>query len=132
MKKLIFIIIVICFPLSSANAKTKLYWIDKGITVLAFIGNPYSQNIIPIKLTSSKKQKIRLFHKKSGPGIYAFYLKGLSIKNKHGQIKTVTKRGFFLVKRSQTRLHEYKRKYSMKNRTQYKKQKVFPYYLYEK
>lgn len=132
MKKLIFIIVVICFLSPSVHAKTKFYWVDKGIIVLAFIGNPYSQNVIPIKLTSSKKQRIRLFHKKSGPGIYAFYLKGFSVKNSHGQIKTVTKKGFFLVKRSQTRLHEYRRKYSMKYKTKQEKEEMIPDYLYEK
>jgi len=93
------------------------YWIGPNVTVLTFIGNPYSLDLKPIKLVTYKKQRITLFHKNSGPGIYAFLLPDLivlGIDNKRTKVKT---NGYFLVKKKQISKTYWLKKTSMKYKT---------------
>ena len=119
--KFISMIIIICFTLSTGssayNKKERIYWIDEGITVLVFIGNPHSLKLTPVKMTTYKKQVIKLFHKRSGPGVYAFYLPGFVSKDVFGKRSIVSDDGFFMVKRRFIRSTEYKKKISMKYKT---------------
>jgi len=114
------LIIIICFSLvtgsSAAYKKKKVYWIDKGITVLAFIGDPHSLKLTPVRFKTYEKQVIKLFHKKSGPGIYAFYLPGLKVRDMFGGKRIITN-GYFMVKKRFIRSTEYKKKVSMKHKT---------------
>jgi len=131
MAKLILIFIFFfSFMLAHSDSAKKIYWIDEDITVLTFLGNPYSKNVTPIKVTTSKKQKIYLFHKKSGPGIYAFYLEGLSTKNQFGMTIVMDKKGFFLAKSKEVRLSRYKKKISMKYTSREKIQRQKPKEIY--
>ena len=98
-------------------AKKQIYWIDEGITVLAFLGDIYSADVKPVKFTMYEKQKIRLFHKKSGPGIYAFHLPGTVVKGYEGKKVTVEDDGYFLVKATIVRKNQFKTKQSMKRET---------------
>ena len=121
MIKYISIIIIMCFVLSTGssayNKKKKVYWIDKGVTVLAFIGNPHSLKLHPVRFTTYKKQVIKLFHKKSGPGIYAFYLPGFAAKDIFGGERIIPYDGYFMVKKRFIRSPEDKKKISMKHKT---------------
>ena len=114
-------IIIICLALvtgsSAYNKREKVYWIDKGITVLVFIGNPHSLKLTPVRMITYKKQVIKLFHKKSGPGIYAFYLPGFVSKDIFGRERIITYDGYFMVKRRFIRSTEYKKKISLKHKT---------------
>lgn len=126
MKKII-TAVVICFILAITNSclsktdEEQYYWIDKWVTVLGFVGDPNSLNFTPVKFITYRKQRIKLFHKKSGPGLYAFYLPNLLIQNEYGLENSVWRNGFFVVKKSQVRLHKYANKISLK----YKSRKEF-------
>jgi len=98
-------------------AKKQTYWVDEGVTVLVFLGNIHSLDFKPVKFTMYEKQKIRLFHKKSGPGIYAFHLPGTTIKGHQGKKITVEEDGYFLAKVKDIRKHEFKNKSSLKRKT---------------
>lgn len=100
-----------------ANARGDYYWIDANRSVLVFIGDPYSLNLETAKYTTYKKQRIKLFHKKSGPGIYAFDLEGLIIQGMFGKRFTVKEKGYFLAKKRYVRKNKYKKKASMKHKT---------------
>jgi hypothetical protein len=98
------IIMLICLGIlfigTSSFAKTKYYRIKKNTEVLVFLGVPGSNEVIPVKYTTARDQNIKLFHKRSGPGIYAFYLEDLLIKD--GSTEKVAKgQGYFLAKKRQ-------------------------------
>lgn len=94
-----------------------VYWIDKDVTVLAFVGHPHSLKVEPVKYTTFINQKVDLFHKKSGPGIYAFYLPGLVVKDSYGRPFKIRKEGYFLVKKRLLRKQRYEAKVSKKKET---------------
>jgi len=128
LKKIIIFIIVFIFSVCSAMSKrTNEYWIDKNVTVLAFIGSPVLSSSIPIRITTYEKQPIILLHKKSGRGIYAFYLKNLIVKGKHGRKHIIKKEGFFVVKKKLLSHSKFYPKASMKRKTKIKKKKGFNY-----
>ena len=112
----IVVFMVIYVTGSSASKERNVYWIDKGVPVLAFIGNPHSLKLKPVRFTTSEKQPINLFHKKSGPGIYAFYLPELAVQSTIGK-RTLSMDGYFLVKRRLVRTSQYKKKVSLKSKT---------------
>ena len=96
---IIVILIVVSVTSSSAESSLKgIYYISKNVKVLAFYGDPHSLNVTPLRLTSSERQKIRLFHKKSGPGIYAFYIEGFKYKT-DDDYEVVREKGYFLISR---------------------------------
>lgn len=114
--------IVVSFILStgsSAHHKNKrtTYWIDGNKTMLAFIGDPNSLKLTPVKFTTSKTQTIKLLHKKSGPGLWAFKLPGLVVKDSFGRERVVMNNGYILVKRRWIRSSEWKKKISLKYKT---------------
>jgi hypothetical protein len=119
MRKFIYLFtlaVLLIITLTAIAADSGLYWVDKNVTVLAFLGKPYSLNLDAVKYTTHQRQLIRLFHKRSGRGIYAFHLKGLVI-TKFGKRVTVKNEGYFLVKKNQIRKGYYKTKTSMKYQT---------------
>jgi hypothetical protein len=75
------------------------YRINKDVKVLAFVGKPSSLNTKAVQYTTAVKQYITLFHKRSGPNLYAFHLKGLIVKGKDGEPRTVKNDGFIVVKK---------------------------------
>jgi len=81
-----------------AKKSNDIYWVKKNVTVLVFIGDPNSLKLKTVQYTTSIKQRINLFHKKSGPGVYAFYLPGLIIVE-DGIIRKIKENGYFLVRR---------------------------------
>ena len=102
MKKfLLTILIVLVVSTTGSLAESRpegIYYISKNVKVLAFLGDPHSLNVTPLRLTSFEHQKIRLFHKKSGPGIYAFYIDGFRYKD-GDDYEVVREKGYFLVSR---------------------------------
>jgi hypothetical protein len=94
-----------------------VYWIDGGREVLAFVGDSGSSAVVPVKFKIANKQKIELMHKKSGPGLYAFYLHGLVVKDENGENKILTTDGFFIAKKRWLRTTFYKEKKSLKHQT---------------
>jgi hypothetical protein len=119
MKKLIYLftlLVLLTIGSTAIAADSGFYWIDKNVTVLAFLGNRYSLNLHPVKYTTYQRQLIRLFHKRSGGGIYAFHLRGLIISKSSRRV-TLKQEGYFLVKKSQIRKGYYKIKTSMKYQT---------------
>lgn len=101
MKKIIMLACVLGLLASSGTAiakKSNNYWIKKNVTVLVFIGEPNSLKLKTVKYTTSTKQRINLFHKRSGPGVYAFYLPGLIIVE-DGITRKIKQNGYFLVKK---------------------------------
>jgi len=122
MKQIIGIMLIITFisTLSfceDASAESGYYWIDKDVKVLVFIGNPHSLNLQLEKSTTYERQLVKLFHKRSGPGIYAFDLAGLIVRNMFGNRATIKDRGYFLAKRRHVNKHQYKKKTSIKEQT---------------
>ena len=120
LKRLVILIICISLlttPAFSKQNKIKHYWIDKGVPLLVFIGDPHSLDLQMVRMTTYEKQEIKLFHKKSGPGLYAFYLPGLVYKDDFGNKQTITKNGWFIAKKRLVRGTEYKIKQSMKKKT---------------
>ena len=114
MKKLICLFtLVVLLTISSTAiaADSGFYWIDENVTVLAFLGDHYSLNLHPTKYTTHRRQLIKLFHKRSGGGMYAFHLKGLVI-TKSGKAITLRNKGYFLIKKNQIRKGYYKIKTS--------------------
>lgn len=112
----IIVLLVSCLTLcGDASAKDHYYWINKNVTVLVFIGNPHGLEFEYERYTTSQSQRIKLFHKRSGYGIYAFHLTGLMIKGEDGPVE---KEGYFLVKKRHIRKDRYKIKQSMKLKTQ--------------
>ena len=98
-------------------AQTKEYWIDEGREVLAFIGDPSDLQVKPAKFKIAKTQKIRLIHKKSGPGVYAFDIKGVVILGENGRHHVIRVPGFIMVKAKYLRTTKYKKKESLKLKT---------------
>ena len=109
--------IILSLTLPANGAPNKQYWIDDGREVLAFIGDPDSLQTVVAKLTTFGKQKINLMHKKSGPGLYAFNLKGLEVKDELGQMIVIDMNGFFVAKKRWVRASKYKVKTSLKGET---------------
>lgn len=109
-------VLVMCGVLDAKDKEA--FWIDKDVTVLVFAGDPYSARVQPIKLTTFERQQITLFHKDSGPGIYAFFVKGLIIYGKTGKRAKAKIDGYFLAKRSQVsesyRLEQKAKKHQIK------------------
>jgi len=104
-------------PAFSKQKKTKHYWVDAGVTVLVFIGDPHSLDLQMVRMTTAEKQQIKLFHKRSGPGLYAFYLPGLVYKDDFGNKQITTKDGWFIAKKRLVRVSCYKIKSSLKAKT---------------
>lgn len=100
MKK--FFILVVCLSILSigapALASDTYYQIKKDIKVLAFIGDPNSRKCKPVRYTTAIDQKIKLLHKKSGPGVYAFYLEGLLVKGEDSMMSIINDQGYFLAR----------------------------------
>lgn len=109
-------LIILSLTLPSYGAQKREYWIDGGREVLAFIGDPGSNQTLVVKLTLGEKQKVKLFHKKSGPGLYAFDIYGLVVKN-NDDLSVLHMHGFFIAKKSWVRSTEWKEKISMKYKT---------------
>jgi hypothetical protein len=106
MKKIILILFAVMYlGIVKADAANKnlFYIIPKGTTVLAFIGDPHSLNVKPIRLTSYEDQNILIFHRKSGPGIWAFYLKGFSHLTSNGTKTIIPNDGYFMVSKRKIR-----------------------------
>lgn len=120
MKRLIILIICISLfnaPAFSKQKKTTNYWVGPGVTVLVFIGDPHSLDLQMVRMTTAEKQQIKLFHKRSGPGLYAFYLPGLVYKDDFGNKQTITKDGWFIAKKRLVRASRFKVKKSLKAKT---------------
>lgn len=118
--KLILMLIAISILMAGpayAKKKQRVYFLDKGITVLTFIGKKDSLRVTPVKLTSYESQQLHLFHKKSGPGVYAFHLEGFVYKNKHGFRKVSQQEGYFMVRKRHLRVSRFYEKRSMKYKT---------------
>lgn len=105
MKKIILILcIVLAFGVVKAYAGKSLFYIlPKGTPVLAFIGNPHSDELKPVRLTSFEDQTILLFHRKSGPGIWAFYLRGFSHLDPHKGKTIIAEQGYFIISKRKIR-----------------------------
>ena len=111
--------IIICLtltPESNAGNKQKMYWVDANVSVLAFIGDPHTLDLIPVRMTTYEKQSIQFFHKDSGYGMRAFYLTNLIIKSEEGR-RLVTDNGYFLIKLRHVRISKYKMKTSLKRKS---------------
>ena len=111
--------IIICLTItteSQAGNKQKTYWIDANVSVLAFIGDPNTLDLIPVRMTTYEKQVIQFFHGDSGYGVRAFYLPNLIIHSEEGR-KVVTDNGYFLIKLRHVKTFEYKIKSSLKRKT---------------
>jgi hypothetical protein len=120
------IITIILFTLTIAtfaycSEEPEYYWIDANRRLLAFVGNPYARVVKPVIFVTSERQKIQLFHTDSGPGIYAFFLKGLKVYKDYGVKGTVSDDGFFLAKSKWIRREQYEEKKSLKLETKVKK-----------
>lgn len=113
----IVISLILSTGISAKKNDRTIYWIDGGRTMLAFIGNPNSLKLKPVKFTTSRMQTIKLLHKKSGPGIWAFKLPGLVIVDSFGQERFVMTNGYILVKKKWIRSTKWKKKVSLKYRT---------------
>jgi hypothetical protein len=100
-----------------AHAESGYFWIDKDAKVLIFIGDPHRLNLKVAKSITYEKQRVKLFHKKSGPGIYAFDLAGLIVRNMFGDRATIKDKGYFLAKKRQVSKKQYGKKTSMKHKT---------------
>ena len=99
---LMIVIFVVCTTNSDAESGKSIHYLPKGVTVLAFIGNPVTLDLTPIRLTSYEDQVVLLFHKKSGRGIYAFYLEGFQYKTDDGY-EVIRDLGYFMVSRRKIR-----------------------------
>lgn len=98
-------------------AQNKDYWIDSDREVLTFIGDPTSLKTVVVKFKTSRKQKIRLIHKKSGPGLYAFNLYGLYVMDSNGKETVIRLQGMFVAKKRWLRTTNWKPKTSLKHKT---------------
>ncbi len=113
----IVVILNMCDIVDAVSKEDETYWIGANITVLTFLGNPHSHQLKPVKFTTAVKQKVKLFHKKSGRGIYAFYLMNLIVLDEEGKRKLVRANGYFLAKRRQVSTSYWLPKTSMKKKT---------------
>ena len=111
------LLIILSLTLPANSAQSKEYWIDGNRELLVFVGDPVTTRTVVGKLTTFGTQRIKLMHKKSGYGLYAFHLKGLEVKNDRGQMIVVDTHGFFIAKKSWIRSSEYKIKTSLKHKT---------------
>lgn len=90
---------IVCLYLSAnAEAADKYYTIKNDVKVLAFLGDPNSRRCKPIRYITGIEQKIKLLHNRSGPGVYAFYLEGLLVKDEEG-FHVVEEQGYFLARK---------------------------------
>lgn len=93
----VLIIIMVAVWVDWAHADDTYYRIQKDVRVLAFLGDPGSSRCTTTKYVTAIDQTVRLLHKKSGPGVYAFHLEGLMVKE--GSIMSVIKeQGYFLAR----------------------------------
>jgi hypothetical protein len=83
----------------TAFAEDDLYLIDKDVRLLAFVGPIGARVVKPVLYLTAVKQYITLLHQDSGPGIYAFYLKGTIVRDKNGEPITIPDDGFFIVRK---------------------------------
>lgn len=97
MKK-ICVVLFILLSFTGTSMSAQLYKIKGGTDILAFVGKPTSSNVKPVKYKIVRDQYVSLFHKRSGWGIYAFYLKGLKVYDERG-IYTTAPEGFFVIKK---------------------------------
>lgn len=111
------IILVFCMCDIVEAKEKETFWIRSNTTVLCFLGKPTGLDLKTIKLTTYKKQEVVLFHKDSGPGIYAFFIKGLVVFDDNGKDTKVKTVGYFLAKRSQVTKDFWFKKESMKYKT---------------
>ena len=119
MKK-IFIIFILMFTTTTLHADSneqEYYWVDGGVKVLAFVGDPYGRVNEPVQYETAYTQRILLFHKDSGPGVYAFLLPGLVVKTETRWPIMIYKKGFFLLRKSLIRETEFHQKTSLKSET---------------
>jgi len=96
----------------SKSSSKKEYWIDKDVTVLAFVDGDKIA-----KFKTFERQRIKLLHKRSGGGQYAFHLYGLVVYDVLKQRKMLIDEGFFLYSKRKVRTFKYKRKIPMKYKT---------------
>ena len=102
------LLVLICLFLLSTIAIAEdndLYLINKDIRILAFVGKPASRVIKPVLYYTAVKQYVTFYHGDSGPGLYAFYLKGLIVRNEDGKLMTAPE-GFFVVKKRLVKKYE--------------------------
>jgi len=94
------IILILSLSFTSNAGKSKTYWINGGREVLAFVEiDPGSNQFMPVKLTISGRQQITLKHKRSGPGLWAFELKGLIVEDDAGPKLPLELEGYIIVKK---------------------------------
>jgi len=93
---MVVIFMVIYVSSSTAETSKTTHYLPKGVKVLAFIGNPVTLDLTPVRLTSYEDQVVRFFHKKSGPGLHAYYLKGFQYKTDSGY-EVIRGLGYFIV-----------------------------------
>lgn len=100
------VLYLVAFGIVKANAgqkKTLFYKLPKGTTVLAFVGEPHSLNVQAVKFTSYEDQAILLFHRKSGRGIWAFYLKGFVHHHPTMGRVEISHSGYFIISKRKIR-----------------------------
>jgi len=96
-------LVIVSLGITKVEAKTLFYVIPKGTMVLAFIGNPHSSILKPVRLVSYQDQVVLLFHRKSGRGIWAFYLRGFLHDDPVKGRMEITKQGYFVLSRRKVR-----------------------------
>jgi len=114
----IVISMVIFVSISSAESQaSSIFYISKGVKVLAFVGGPPdSLSLKPIRVTSYEDQEIYLLHKDSGPGLYSFYLKGFKYES-NDEYGSFDDDGFFVVSRRKVSQTKYFPKSSLKKKS---------------
>jgi len=75
------------------------YVIEADVTVLAFVGPIGSLDTTPMKYVTAKRQVVKLLHKKSGPGIWAFHLYRVMVRDDQGNMTMLKEDGYFITKR---------------------------------
>lgn len=106
MRKLMWAIIIIAIfalTMQAANstAAYRVYKVKANQSVLGFMGPIGSKQFVSIRLKTAKRQEVKLLHRRSGPGLYTFYVKELIVKNEEGNIFTIQQEGYFVARRSQ-------------------------------
>jgi len=113
---LVIVILMVIFVTGSrADPGVKFRYLPKGTIVLAFIGNPTTLDLVPVRLTSYEDQRVQFFHRRSGPGLHTFYLRGFRYKTDEGY-EVIRDHGYFMVHKRKLRVGTYSPKLSMKTK----------------
>lgn len=108
MKKVILVLAaglyLFAFGMVNAYAKKSLFYIiPKGTQVLAFLGDPHSLDFKPVRLTSAEDQTVLIFHRRSGRGIWAFYVRGFSHLDPRVGATLISDNGYFVISKYKIR-----------------------------